>query len=40
MTAPFLFVVRICFSANLLVAVPVVDLSESDVQDPASGSHC
>lgn len=30
MTALFLCVVRICFSVNLLVAVLVVDLSESD----------
>lgn len=40
MTAPFLCVVRICFSVNFLVAVPIVDLPESDVQDSASGSHC
>lgn len=39
MTAPFLFAVRICFSVNLLVAVPVVDLSESDVQDSNIGTH-
>ncbi len=40
MTAPFLFVVRICFSVKLMIAVPVADLSESDVPDSASDSHC
>ncbi|SFP39324.1 hypothetical protein SAMN04487928_101221 [Butyrivibrio proteoclasticus] len=40
MTAPFLFVERICFSAKLLIDVLVEVLSVSDVPDLASGSHC
>ncbi len=39
MTVPFLFVVRICFSVKLLIAVSVVDPSESDVPDSALGLH-